>query len=128
MNWNSTPSDLNETEIEPGPYNFLVTEVSKKISSKGNEMIEVHLKVKDSIEITDFFVFGVGFAKKKARQLFLSTGLINENEEVELPWNNLNGAEGRVLLSEEEFNGSKKLKAAEYLISQDSNEPDDIPF
>lgn len=105
-NWNYTRTE--STRAGAGDYRFEVVDAEEKVSSTGNDMIVVSLKLNGTgITVKDYLVKGEYFSRK-ATQLFDSTNIEDGNFNL-LTWK---GAVGAARFKEDE-NGY--LKCAWYI-------------
>jgi hypothetical protein len=105
-NWDYTRTET--TRAGAGDYRFEVVDAEEKVSSTGNDMIVVSLKLNGTgITVKDYLVKGEYFSRK-ATQLFDSTNIEDGNFNL-LTWK---GAVGAARFKEDE-NGY--LKVAYYL-------------
>ena len=100
--WDYTRTET--TRAGAGDYRFEVVDAEEKVSSTGNDMIVVSLKLNGTgITVKDYLVKGEYFSRK-ATQLFDSTGIEDGNFQL-LTWKGAIGA-GRF---KEDENGYLKL-------------------
>lgn len=126
--------------VEPGEYLVEVINAEETTSQKGNEQIELKLKVTpEGAVLFDHLVF----AEKCFWKIDAFRSATGENvtadQDVEIHADDLIGRTGRVKLAVEEFNGRKRNKVAAWLLPKPANAPlattptggkddDNIPF
>lgn len=108
--------------VEPGEYTVEVINAEETTSQKGNEQIELKLKVlPDGAVLFDHLVF----AEKCFWKIDAFRAATGENvtagEEVEIHADRLIGRTGRVKLAVEEFSGRKRNKVAAWLLPKPAN-------
>lgn len=121
---------INRPEfVEAGDYFVEVTYAGESISQKGNEMIELMLRVGPSGTIVyDYLVFTENAYWKIDAFRAAIGDQVTPDEEVEIIAEDLVGRTGRVRLAVVEFEGRKRNRVSAWLVPQEqkgaeNNEP-----
>jgi hypothetical protein len=123
--------------VEAGEYAVEIINAEESISQKGNEMIELKLRVEPSEAIVyDNLVFvEAAYWKIDAFRAAIGESVV-PGEEVDIKAEDFIGKTGRVRLFVDEYGGRKRNKVAAWLVGGARPQPvakggvddDDIPF
>lgn len=103
--------------VEPGEYSVEVINAEETTSQKGNEQIELKLKVQPSGAVLfDHLVFAENCFWKIDTFRAATGENVAADQEVEIHADDLIGRTGRVRLIVEEFKGRKRNKVAAWLL------------
>ncbi len=148
MDWDSPISaeaSKGDYNLPPvGEYGFRVVEFNRKFSKAGNKMAEIKLELDETAQfwkVYDYLVLTDKNAWKLAT-FFESLGLKKKGEALErMPWDKVLGAEGRVKIKHEIYEGKESCKVDRYVIPESAKaptapaptipepiNPDDMPF
>ncbi len=122
-------SDLRPTFVEAGDYVVEVIGAVDSISQKGNEMIELTLRVEPSETLLyDFLVFTENAYWKIDAFRAAIGDKVTVDQEVEIITDELVGRTGRVRLTIEEYEGRKRNKVSAWLVPQEKGGKNNEPF
>lgn len=118
---------------EPGEYGFMVIDFEKTVSKSGKKMAKINLELDETgrhWKIYDYLVLTTNMEWKIAT-FFESLGLKKKGEPLtKMPWDKVLGAEGRVKIKHEIYEGEARCKVDRYLISAAAEAPSapEMPF
>lgn len=95
------------TMIEPGDYDFEITDIEKTKTARGDNMAKLTIKVYDGESqgsITDNIVLNEK-CEWKISQFFRSIGLKKHGQTIHMDWNRVQGAKGRLRVKKDSFTG-----------------------
>lgn len=138
LDWDSSISADASKEFERPPigdYYFEVCGFEKAVSSKGNKMAVIEVKLLDGdqagFKMKDNLVLTSNMEWKLA-QFFECLGLKNKGEQLQkMPWDMVLGSQGRLKLKHEDYEGKTYCKVDKYLArNTDANTApsSDMPF
>lgn len=126
LDWDSEiQNDGQNFELLPeGTYTFRVDSLEKGSFSGSEKMAPcpkatLRFSVKNVDNGKEGTVFDHLFLNSKAEwklsQFFKSIGMKKTGEKIHMPWNDVEGAEGKMKISIQEYNGKKNNQVEEYL-------------
>lgn len=124
-----------EFNIPPiGEYGFKVINLEKTHSKAGNKMAVINLELDETAQfwkVYDYLTLTENNAWKLAK-FFECIGLKKKGEKLKkMPWDKVLGAEGRVKIKHDTYNGKESCKVDQYIVteaSQADKELPDMPF
>ena len=141
LNWDDGLEATEEREftlLPVGEYEFIVAKFEKAISKSGSNMAVLTLDVQSDEGHCPIFDRLVLTTKMqwKLSQFFECLGLQKKGEPLnKMPWNKVVGAEGRVSIKHDTYNGTTRAVVDKYLPPAEKPkkakkeiEDDDLPF
>lgn len=138
MDWDSgIPAEVGNGEPyfpAEGEYPFKVLDFEKTFSRAGNKMAKLSIEIYDdghTYKVTDYIVLNQPW---KCAQFFESLGFKKKGSPLpRMPWEEVTGATGSLILKHEDYNDKTYCKVSEYTIKEAEAEPeadtgDELPF